>query len=1490
MIYRICLFFSVLLALTAVQASAADSSPILSVLFLGDQGHHQPASRFEQIRPILEARGISLTYTEDIHQLRPSELAKYAGLIVYANIDEIPDAEADALLEYVSQGGGFIPLHCASYCFRNRPDIVALIGAQFERHGVGIFRVAPTEESAAHPVARGYQGFESWDETYVHRLHNEQDRTVLEFRVDDEGREPWTWVRQHGKGRVFYTAWGHDERTWSRPGFANLVERGVRWACGDDPAKVPPFADRPEMTPPRTDLEPLEYMDVELPFYPPGKQWGVTAGPITRAQKPLPPEESLKHFVTPRGFHVELFASEPQIGKPLAMNWDERGRLWLCETSDYPNELQPKDRGHDRLRIVEDSDGDGRGDKFTIFAEGLSIPTAIAFYRGGAIVQDGVRTLYLKDEDGDDVADTRVTLIEGWALGDTHGGVSNFQYGLDNWFYAMQGYNQSAPEIDGKSSQSFRMGFFRFRVEETDPPRVAEIEFLRSTNNNTWGLGLSESGVVFGSTANGNPSEYMPIANRYYEGTRGWSASALAGIAESNRIDPIVENIRQVDHHGGFTAAAGHALYTARAWPSEYWNKTAFVCEPTGRLIATFTIGEAGADFRSRNSWNILASDDEWSAPIMAEVGPDGQLWVIDWYNLIVQHNPTPAGYQTGKGQAYEIELRDKTHGRIYRVVADSASPPAKVDSRGASPRGVRKAIRGLAKSTPQVLVASLKDTNFFWRRQAQRLLIERRKTDVVPELLKLLADPSSDSLGLNSGATHALWTLDGLGAVQGPNAQPAVTKAVLAALAHPSPGVRRNALRVAPRDRVTSRAILAANSLLDSDAQTRLAAFLALAEMPPDRKAAEAILAAFAANRVARDKWIVDAATAAAARHADAYLVAVAERLSDSRTLPPPAHLAIVAEHYARGAPVEEIGPLLAALATAAEGRQTKDANKSPAAGKSAAAAATEAILAGLAKGWPKESPPKLDEESEAHLPTLLAELSPTAKVSLIELASTWKVASLEEQVATISATFLEVVKDEGAAETDRVSAARQFMELRRNDAEAANSLVALISARSTPDFAQGCIEAVGLSESPEAGKSLIGILPLLSPSGRQAAIGVLLSRPEWTNSLLDGIDGGELTLADLALDQKQALAAHPNADLAKRAREILARGGGLPNPDRQKVLDELTPLTLQTGDAALGKEIFKKQCSKCHLHSGEGNKIGPDLTGVAVHPKKEILVHLIDPSRNVEGNFRVYSLLLGDGRVKTGLLTSETKTSIEIVDSEAKKHSILREDIDEMAVSPKSLMPEGFEKQVTKDELVNLLEFLTKRGKFFPLPFEKVATVVTTKGMFYDEKGDVERLIFPDWSPKTFEGVPFTLIDPREGRSPNAIMLYSDLGVTPPKMPKSVTLPCNSSARAIHMLSGVGGWNFPAIPKGSVSLIVRLKYADGETEDHELINGEHFADYIRRVDVPGSKFAFALRDQQIRYLVVRPKRAEKIDTIDLVKGSDRSAPVVMAVTVESP
>ncbi|HEY8504759.1 MAG TPA: HEAT repeat domain-containing protein, partial [Gemmataceae bacterium] len=940
---------------------------------------------------------------------------------------------------------------------------------------------------------------------------------------------------------------------------------------------------------------------------------------------------------------------------------------------------------------------------------------------------------------------------------------------------------------------------------------------------------------------------------RYYERVRGWAPSlVLRTIADTHRFKPITDKVRQVDHHGGYTAGAGHSLYTARNYPKEYWNRVAFVNGPTGHLTGAFVISRDGSDFRSTNPFNLLASDDEWTAPIMAEVGPDGNVWVIDWYNYIVQHNPTPQGFRTGRGAAYETDLRDKKYGRVYRIVYERAEkrPPF-----------------SLKDATPEKLVETLRHDNLFWRRHAQRLLVERGERDVVPALVKLARDKGVDAIGLNVGAIHALWTMHGLGALDGSDAE--ATAVAVAALKHPSAGVRRNAVQVLPRNEESVAAVLKAGLLADPDPQVRLMALLALADLPPNPEAGKAVVDALADPVNASDRWIPDAATSAAANNAEHFLRGLAAQKEPSEKLFGVA--TIVAEHYARGGPADSVGDLLAGLA----GADPRIA---------------DAVVDGLANGWPKGQSPKMDERLEQGLERLVERLSPGRRAQLVKLATSWGSKKFEKYAAEITRTLLARAGDESLGARQRSAAAAELVEYRSADPETVRVLLDLITPQTPPEVSAGILGALRQSTAPEAGKLVLERLSGMTPAGRSAAIGVLLSRPEWTRTLLEAADKGTVQLSDLSLDQKQALSDHPDRRVRRRAVALLERGGALPSPDRQKVLEELMEVTRMKGDPAAGKLVFANQCAKCHVHGGEGTHIGPDLTGMAVHPKEELLTHIIDPSRSVEGNFRVYTVETAKGTVLSGLLASESRTAVELFDAEGKKITLLREEIEALTASPKSLMPDGFEKQIDRKGMADLLEFLTQRGKYLPLPLDKVATAVSTRSMFVNPDAPVERLIFDDWKPKTFEGVPFQLVDPQGGRVPNAVLLHAPQGTLPQKMPRSVSLPVNAPAAAVHFLSGVSGWGFPYSEKGSVSMIVRIHYADGKTEDHELKNGEHFADYIRRVDVPGSKFAFDLRGRQIRYLAVRPQRKEVIERIELVKGPDPTAPVVMAVTVEMP
>ncbi len=839
------------------------------VLFLGHNSEHHDSNKYAPwLATSLFREGINLTYTTNLEDLNEENLSKYDGLIIYANHDSISSSQEKALKGFVEGGKGLIPLHCATGCFKNSDWYINTIGGQFASHETGTF--AAEIVNTEHPVMQGLDEFESWDETYVHQRIN-SDMTVLMERVEGDKREPYTWVRNQGDGRVFYTAYGHNDSTWTNAGFLQLLNKGVLWAIGDEAQEKITKLNIPDV-----DI----YDSVKISDF--TKRYRVT-----KMQEPLPPAESQKLIQVPVDFTIELFAADPDIINPIAMSWDERGRLWIVESVDYPNTFKETDgAANDRIKICEDTDGDGKADKFTVFADSLNIPTSMVFANDGVIVSMAPNFIFLKDTDGDDVADVRENLISGWGKGDTHAGPSNLQYGFDNKIWGVLGYSGFEGKLDGNNT-SFRQGVYHFKPDGTD------FEYLGSTSNNTWGLGFSEDNNVFISTANNTHSAYYSIpARNMMRELPELVADALGGQNEGMRSINAVEkidghydvhamtpNLRQVDVVGGFTAAAGHHLYTARNYPKEYWNRIAFINEPTVRVVHNAIIEPDGAGYAEKDGWNLMASSDEWFGPVQSQVGPDGAVWVADWYNFIIQHNvfverqaPSrmvlPFTEQPhGQGNAFVSQLRDTNHGRIYRVVYRNAKTYEPIS---------------LSKDDPDGLVEALKNDNMFWRMTAQRLLVETQNKDAIPALYDIINNQEVDEIGLNSPAVHALWTLHGLGALDGNNQD--ATDVAIKALSHPAAGVRKAALNVLPKNQQNMEAIQQAGLIQDDGMNVRLATLVAMAEAPASDVLGEMVYQAAIDPKNADDPWLSKALLAAAINQPEGYLKASTTDASGER------------------------------------------------------------------------------------------------------------------------------------------------------------------------------------------------------------------------------------------------------------------------------------------------------------------------------------------------------------------------------------------------------------------------------------------------------------------------------------------------------------------------------------------------------------------------------------------------------------------------------
>ncbi|MCB1228781.1 MAG: ThuA domain-containing protein [Verrucomicrobiae bacterium] len=818
--------FGAVIAFTCLAAEARPDSGPIRVLFVGhDVEHHNSNAYYPMLAQALGRDAIYFDYvTTTVAAFGDADyLDHFDAVLLYANHQEIDPTHWQNLKTFIENGGGFVPIHCASWCFQNIPEFDQVVGGRFAHHQTGVFR--PKTIAPDHAAIQNVPEFEAWDETYVHERHNPEGRTVLQVREVAENDnitepEPWTWVREQGQGRVFYTASGHDERVWNLPAFQQLLKRGILWAVGDTRrSSYEKFlSDRPPLKYEKRDNIPnYEKRPEPLPW-----------------QFPLSPEDSLKYTQAPVEFRIELFAAEPDIVNPIGLAWDERGRLWVAETVDYPNEVREAG-GNDTIKILEDTDGDGRCDKVTVFADGLNIPTSLTFWNGGLIVAQAPDFLFLKDEDGDDKADVKTTLFTGWGTRDTHAGPSNLRYGFDNWIYGAVGYSAFDGELGGRQHR-FGSGLYRFR------PDGSAIEFLHQFNNNTWGLGFNAAGDVFGSTANNNPSFFGAVpASIYGDEGKGMSAKM---IADSPNFHPITPNIRQVDAFGAYTAGAGHALATSANFPEWYRDQVAFVGGPTGDLLGRFRIEKDGSGYRARNAFSFLASADEWFSPVAAEIGPDGNLWVADWYNFIIQHNPTPnserGGYEgvTGKGNAHENPNRDRQHGRIYRVIWEKAQP-SKIDS--------------LAGASDDELVAALGDSNLFWRQTAQRLLVENKKRGAAPSLRQTV------KTGKTPAAIHALWALEGLGELDRDTHQ--------FALLGEDTDLKRNAIRALGNDEAAIQLFFDTAVVTDRDPAVRLAAFTKLALFPENEAVKQAAEQLMKSPENRDDEWLALALKAAGAK-----------------------------------------------------------------------------------------------------------------------------------------------------------------------------------------------------------------------------------------------------------------------------------------------------------------------------------------------------------------------------------------------------------------------------------------------------------------------------------------------------------------------------------------------------------------------------------------------------------------------------------------------
>ncbi len=940
------------------------------------------------------------------------------------------------------------------------------------------------------------------------------------------------------------------------------------------------------------------------------------------------PAASLKALRARPGFVVEPAAAEPLVMDPIAMAWGPDGRLWVVEMGDYPLGTDGKGKHGGVVRFLEDTDGDGRYDRSTVFLDGLGFPTGVAPWRNGVLVTCAPEIFYAEDTDGDGKADKRVTLFEGFNEGNQQHRVNGLKWGLDGWLYCANG--DSGGRIKSlKTGQEVDLGSQDFRIKPDEgliDPQSGQSQFGR--NRDDWGN-------WFGCN-NANPMYHFVLEDHYLRRNPHVPAiDARVQVSVEPGAAPVFPRSRTLTRYNDFhmanrfTSANSAMIYRDDLFGQAYEGNS-FISEPVHNLVHREVMSADGFTFTSRRADDeqeseFLASTDNWFRPTMLQTGPDGALWVADMYRQTIEHPEwIPLDWQR------RLDLRaGHDMGRLYRVYPVDKKP---------------RKIPRLDKLSTAELVAALDSPSGWQRDMAQQLLTWRDDRAAVP-LLKKLARESRRPIC----RAQALCTLDTLKAIE-----PAV---LLAALGDRHPGVRRHAVRLAgpllAKSPELASALVAMSA--DDDLQVQLQRAYALGEWN-DPRAGEAL--AELALDYRNGPWMTAAVLSSLnAQNLDGVLAGVLK--GSGRT--PPANL------------VEQLVGLAVAF------------------GNQKAIGTSLGVIAR----------PDARGHYETWQLTALGGLLDALARRRISLE---KIGAQASDLKAATEFARQMVGQEDADEDARAAAVRLLArQPAGRDADIA-ALGQLLTPRTSGVVQAAAVAALARIDDARVPEVLLAGWRGHGPSLRGQILDVLLSRKAWVAELLARLESGQVLPADIDAARRQSLLRINNAELRERAAALLA---GAVSSDRQKVLEEFQKVHELTGDPMAGGAVFTKRCAVCHQLRGAGSAVGPDLGSITDYSSQGLLTAILDPNRAVEARFVDYIAVTEDGLTHTGILASETGNNITLVGQEGKQQVILRSELESLTSSGKSLMPEGVEKDLSPQDLADVIAYVRGAGpprKEFP------------------------------------------------------------------------------------------------------------------------------------------------------------------------------------------
>lgn len=1402
------------IAATASPPQAQEAA--LRIFLSGGPKTHGPgahdAPRFvDEWTALLRARGAQVEGA-----LRLPSAAEYGRtdvLVLYkADGGSIHGQDRVDLERFLARGGGIVVLHDA-LCGDDPQWWKTIIGgawdygrAKYEEGATHLY-LTPVE----HPITRGVSNFEFEDEIYYDLEMMPGVQVLASGFHSIFAITPQMWTYEPGPYRAFVSVQGHEWRSFAHPAWRTLVLRGIAWAGGRDADLLTAAGERAQLR------------------YPPG---GPTA-----------PDEAHESFVLHPDFEIALVAAEPLIEKPISLDWDAAGRMWVAETPGYPE----KERfsgvaAHDRVSILADTDGNGRMDRKQVFCDGLDLVTSIVLHRDGVIASASPDIWWLRDTDGDGACDRRERLYSGFGYGDTHAVVSNLRWGQDGWIYATQGYSGSASrDIAGAQDQRFGAignGVIRFR------PDGGAIEVVSSYGSNTWGLDFSADGELFFTMANGAHLRHVVLPEAALARGR-MDVKSWADVPDHERAFPLVTRTRppyaQIDFVGGFTAASGCCIYTGGAWPDEY-DGNHFVCEPTLNLVHRDLLSPDGVTYAAskEREAEFLASPDLWFRPVHLRVGPDGALYVLDFYNQAVVHND-PRGPEHGPTNAARRPDRDHENGRIWRVQHRRARALERMD---------------LARADAAVLYGALSHPNGWARATAQRLIVEQdvaapegwRPPDPVAEALYRWVVFQQDGLALPAPSTGA----------------PAV--------------VQRAAARIARQVEDPNAATALLASWRDADARTRLEILAAQRAWPRERDLASSFLKCYGS---AQEDWTRSVVFGLAATDPVAFFAG----LPDVQALDGCANLVLaVGRRAGQLTDTSAVADCLSALADRVTSTRIPPEEVE----------LVELAVSGIADTAQSS---RWNSGDATLLDALQRLLSTEAGWAVLPVAARLQHPPLAGAIAQATHRVAAELEREDLDWRRRVAALDTLLALPDPPEEVFEAAAALLGPAQWPDCRRQVLGILG--EAPDDAPALFGLVDVvagafssLPETERELGFQHLLQRPQWSRRFLEGVRAQRPPAAVLGPARAYRLLHHPDPGVAELAQQVLAP----PESDRsiEDLVAQLLPVITQPGDLQRGRALFMTNCGTCHRLRGEGGEVGPDLTGMGAHELRDLLPIVLDPNRAVEAAYLEYVAETTGGRLISGVLVRDTTDGI-VLRSSGGDQEIARAQLRSLSSTGRSPMPTGFE-SLGAEGLRDLFAYLRSGyERFRVLDLAPLCSASTALGL-YDTRYDAKPMDFVRYGTLEVAGVPFELLDPaRNPGGRNALVLRGGLHKQwqcNTDMPQRVEIPVGAALERVHVLGGIAGWGFPYVSDTIPALRWTWVYAGGATEEHILRNGVEFADWIRHVDVPGSEFAPGLLKArswgQVRQFHVQPERPEVVDRIILESFGNDLAPTVLALTAE--